>query len=54
MSQETQKHLSGLYKAYVKAVDNAGSGVKVSSIVDDEEKEKAAEGGSEANERESR
>ena len=44
VSKETQKYLSGLYKSYVKAVDEAGSGVEVSSIVDDEEKEKAAEG----------
>ena len=54
VSQETQKYLSGLYKSYVKAMDDAGRGVKVSSIVDEEEKEKAAEGTSEANERESR
>ena len=44
VSKETQKYLSGLYKSYVKAVDEAGRGVRVSSIVDEEEKEKAAEG----------
>jgi len=51
ISKESQKYLSGLYKAYVKAVDKAGGGVKVSSIADEEEKEKAPEGASEANER---
>ena len=54
ISKESQKYLSGLYKAYVKAVDKAGGGVKVSSIADEEEKEKAPEGASGANERESR
>ena len=41
ISKEAQKYLSGLYKSYVKAVDAAGSGVKVSSITDeDKESEK--------------
>ncbi|MBO5305337.1 MAG: hypothetical protein J6B12_01105 [Clostridia bacterium] len=43
ISKEAQKYLSGLYKAYVKAVDDAGGGVKVSSIADADEKEKAPE-----------
>ncbi|MBO4979319.1 MAG: hypothetical protein J6D16_02815 [Clostridia bacterium] len=43
ISKEAQKYLSGLYKSYVKAVDAAGSGVKVSSITDKREKEKAAD-----------
>jgi hypothetical protein len=58
ISKEAQKYLSGLYKAYVKAVDDAGGGVKVSSIVDEEEKEKAADAekgvDSEKNERKSK
>lgn len=45
ISKESQKYLSGLYKAYVKAVDDARQGVKVSAMVDEEEKEKAPEGG---------
>ncbi len=44
VTKETQKYLSGLYKSYVKAVDDARQGVKVSAMVGDEEKEKAAEG----------
>ncbi len=43
ISKESQKYLSKLYKSYVKAVDAAGSGVKISSIVDEDEKEKAAD-----------
>jgi len=43
ISKEAQKYLSGLYKSYVKAVDAAGNGVKVSSITDEREKEKAAD-----------
>lgn len=36
VSKETQKYRSGLYKSYIKVVDDAGSGVKVASIVDEE------------------
>ena len=43
ISKSSQKYLSGLYKAYVRAVDDAGQGLKISSMVDEDEKEKAVE-----------
>ena len=48
ISKSSQKYLSGLYKAYVRAVDDAGQGLKISSMVDEEEKEKAVENGARA------
>jgi len=44
ISKETQKYLSGLYKSYVKAVDASEQGVKILSMVNEGEKEKAAYG----------
>ncbi len=52
ISKSSQKYLSKLYGAYVRAVDDAGQGFKISSIVGDEEKEKAPEGTSGQTEKE--
>ena len=46
IGKSSQKYLSGLYKRYVKAVDAAEQGVRLSSMVDEEEKEKTPEGAS--------
>lgn len=54
ISKNSQKYLSGLYKRYVKAVDAAEQGVRLSSMVDEEEKEKAPENGAVGDERGSR